>query len=711
MPTGVTLTSLKINKKQDTKIQAYILCNEVSVLRQKQFLSLNSDDFKIELIDVSNIKLPENIEHLTEHVSLTAIYKFYIPSLFEKIDRMLYLDGDLIIQNDISEIYNIDMGENYAAVVNDMAPMILYKPSIDKKLGVEIPSYFNSGVMLFNLKKMRKDDIGTKLIDYRVHGINFFMDQDAFNVVLKDGLIYLPIWDNYLVTLDGKFSAQELSAYYGVTFPIEIKERWQKAIILHMASKAKPWIYKMPLATELFMKYYLQSPYSEELIKFLDLNSTVKNEETDKMSTEKIKVPSSRNVFNYNLSHKKGCYRGEERKTKIVVSLTSFPARIKSVDKVIYTLLNQSMKPDHVILWLAEDEFPGKESDLPRSLLALRKHGLEICWCENLAPHKKYYYSMLKYQNDIVITVDDDIAYSKYLVETLFNSYKRHPDAISALRVHLMKFNEDGKLLPYTQWYYCCKNYVDIPLRSLFATGAGGILYPPHLINEEWKNIEELRKSCLYADDIWLKTMEIMNDIPVVLASKYQELIFIGDTQQTSLYSKNVYENKNDVVLKNLFDKYDKANGIDDTLLGRIKKDIKTPQKIAKISKPKKNSFDLKNKIKKILPMPVNSLMREFRILKRDHKELRCAIRACNEKSMKENKEIRFAIRSNKEISQKENKEIRFLIRGNQSDTLKILNKLNSVTEQLALQQQYIQKLESLINELKVKNLESLTKN
>ena len=79
----------------------------------------------------------------------------------------------------------------------------------------------------------------------------------------------------------------------------------------------------------------------------------------------------------------------EERSPKIIVSLTTFPKRIKTVHITIEQLLTQSVKPDKLILWLAEEQFPNKENDLPEDLLRLREFGLTIGWCKDLRSYKK----------------------------------------------------------------------------------------------------------------------------------------------------------------------------------------------------------------------------------------------------------------------------------------------------------------------------------
>lgn len=78
-----------------------------------------------------------------------------------------------------------------------------------------------------------------------------------------------------------------------------------------------------------------------------------------------------------------------KRKTKLIVSFTSYPARIYYLPYVVYSLLIQSVKPDKLILWLAKEQFPNLENDLPQSLLKLKNNGLTIKWCRDIKSYKK----------------------------------------------------------------------------------------------------------------------------------------------------------------------------------------------------------------------------------------------------------------------------------------------------------------------------------
>ena len=261
----------------------------------------------------------------------------------------------------------------------------------------------------------------------------------------------------------------------------------------------------------------------------------------------------------------------EQRPYKIVLSLTTFPARIHDVPTTILSLLQQTYKPDKVVLWLTNEEFPNQEKGLPRRLLRLKKYGLDIQFRGNLRAHTKYYYAMKEHPDDIVITVDDDIHYPHDLVEKLYRCHQRHPDAVCAMRAHLITFSANGMIRPYIKWKYEYSDIIDVPMMGLLATGVGGVLYPPKCMHQELFNQENIKRLCLRADDIWLKFMQVMNNTPVVLTGSETQLDFVGNTQDVGLCYENIHGGGNDDMVMDVLEEYNLYFGETDTLLDRIK--------------------------------------------------------------------------------------------------------------------------------------------
>lgn len=235
------------------------------------------------------------------------------------------------------------------------------------------------------------------------------------------------------------------------------------------------------------------------------------------------------------------------RSPRVIVSLTSFPARLDDVSVAIKSVLLQKRLPDKIILYLGTD---CDGIDLPDDLLELKKFGLEIkTGCEDLKPHKKYFYAMQEHPDDIIITIDDDIIFDKNLVKDLLSSFKKHPRCVSAARVNRINCDEGG-VLPYKKFdleYTSVKK----PSHSLLATTGGGTLYPPRVLPKEAFDAERIKALALNADDFWIKFILLKTEVPVVLCSARRvAFIPIPDSQKASLASSNVEKNENDKTIK-----------------------------------------------------------------------------------------------------------------------------------------------------------------
>lgn len=240
---------------------------------------------------------------------------------------------------------------------------------------------------------------------------------------------------------------------------------------------------------------------------------------------------------------------------RITVSFTSYPSRINSVHKVVESLYRQTVQADEIVLYLSLNEFPNAESDIPETLRCLiNQKGFKIAWVYgNLKSHKKYYYALREYRDTVVITVDDDKIYAETMIADLIKSYRRFPNAVSARNVRII-FKNVETLEPYSKWKngkYLAE-YADVPRTDLCAIGAGGICYPPTLVNEDWFQEKIMLKAASEHDDLWLKYNEIINNIPVVYVKPSQEDITIENSLTCRLADNNLYGNGNDECISKL---------------------------------------------------------------------------------------------------------------------------------------------------------------
>lgn len=254
-------------------------------------------------------------------------------------------------------------------------------------------------------------------------------------------------------------------------------------------------------------------------------------------------VSESKGVFDY------------QREERIIVSLTTYPKRIATTTKALERVFAQSLKPDKIILWLSEDNFPEKERELPPVLLAMKQRGLEIKWCKgDIRSYKKLVPALKKYPNDIIITLDDDLFYDLELVEKLYNSYQKYPKAISAMRTHKIQLNERGEIDVYANWIKDCSEYIAEPRKELFATTGAGTLFPPSIFSEEVLDEKIFMELAPTADDMWVKTMALKFQVPIVLVQENRPLRYIDGTQEETLWGTNITQN--DRQFENLLHKY-----------------------------------------------------------------------------------------------------------------------------------------------------------
>ncbi len=236
----------------------------------------------------------------------------------------------------------------------------------------------------------------------------------------------------------------------------------------------------------------------------------------------------------------------EKRTPRIIVSMTSYPVRIRVATLALERLMNQTMKPDKIVLWLSSDQFPDGEEELPLHLIAMKERGLEIEWCPgDIKSYKKILPALRKYPEDIILTVDDDLLYDLDLVENLYEMHRLFPRSIIASRAHKMTYDEEGYLQPYQLWEKEIDHDLNEPRNDLFVTTGAGTLFPPEAFDEEIFNEQAIREICPYADDIWINVMATIRGTDIVCTGKNRRLVYIPETQEECLYRINRSENDN----------------------------------------------------------------------------------------------------------------------------------------------------------------------
>lgn len=215
----------------------------------------------------------------------------------------------------------------------------------------------------------------------------------------------------------------------------------------------------------------------------------------------------------------------EKRTPQLIVSLTTFPQRIQAVVNTIKTLLNQTTKPDRIVLWLADSQFPQKEGELPEDLLELKNYGLTIKWCEDLRSYKKLVPALKEFPNDIIVTADDDILYSEDWLESLYNEYIKNPENIYVRRARRV-FIEANKIKHISVKEDIFTRNEGASYKNRIA-GGSGCLFPPASLYPDVMNIDLVKSLIPTHDDVFFWAMCVLNKRKIQVVKGFSANMYV----------------------------------------------------------------------------------------------------------------------------------------------------------------------------------------
>lgn len=262
MPTCVALRSIIASKNPESRYVIHIIASALSGESKAAFSKLATESVEIDIIEKDPSVL-EGLHTFAEGAvcvaSVSALFKFLLPNILVDLDRVLYLDGDLICRTDLTDLFNTELGDNYVAAVPDSG-QIYYKHAYVKR----VTKYINSGVMLLNLAKMRADNLPEVLVRTKKELTDSnLMDQNVFNVVFDHHIVYLPVRYNFMpVSLwraKEKWKIADVNELFGTSYK-SVRDLYHDAAIVHYSSKDKPWKAPDGAMSYLWREYGVELP-------------------------------------------------------------------------------------------------------------------------------------------------------------------------------------------------------------------------------------------------------------------------------------------------------------------------------------------------------------------------------------------------------------------------------------------------------------------
>lgn len=247
---GVMLCSLLENSEKRNCIQINVIDGGISYENKNKIVDFihNKYHANIKFLEIK----PEIYSQfpVSYHFTHTIYYRISIPLLFDNsVDRVLYLDSDIIVEDDVSKLWDIDLSNYFLAAVES--------PNVERNYcDLNMPEdskYFNSGVLLINLEKWRQHNITEKTIKFIVNNQDkiTWWDQDSLNSVLCNKWLPLPLrWNQQSYFF-------EPHRYKQNSNNPDFMDAIKNPAIIHYSSMRKPWEYisRHPHKNEYF--YYL----------------------------------------------------------------------------------------------------------------------------------------------------------------------------------------------------------------------------------------------------------------------------------------------------------------------------------------------------------------------------------------------------------------------------------------------------------------------
>lgn len=250
--------------------------------------------FRIDFVDISKDvdRIKARLKNVY-HFSVVTYYRLFIASLFPEYDKVIYLDCDLIVLGDISELYCLDLGDNILAAgpeqfVQNTKEFRLYAK---KALGVDPDGYVNAGVLLMNLKQFRKNGIEEQFVHLMTEYDFDLLDPDqAYLNYLCFGKIYV---------LPNGWNKE----------PMPLPCEGEKNIV-HYALYKKPWQYDDVMDGEHFWSYAAKSPFYDEICQRKENFGEDEKAEKDATAREilehALKIIASEETFSKRIGSKWG---------------------------------------------------------------------------------------------------------------------------------------------------------------------------------------------------------------------------------------------------------------------------------------------------------------------------------------------------------------------------------------------------------------------
>lgn len=309
----VALASLLDNSSKDNFYKIYVLTSHLSQENMDSILKQQKENSSIEFVQLSKeLDKVQDMFHLRDYYSKETYYRIFIPNLFPQYQKVLYLDCDITILGDVSELYNTQIHGYYVGAVQEevMQTFEVFGNYVEKADGINRKNYFNAGILLINCRRWRNKLIAERFVDLlNRYTFRVVQDEDYLNVLCKENIKWLPLGWNKTSYKNEAFNDKDLK-------------------IIHWKINWRPWKYKNVLYEEYFWKYAEKTDFYDMLIQMRD-SRTEEDFKKDQLLMENLQKMAQEDADDPNN------YAHTDGKKGIIANFLSFLTRFFKLRKLI----------------------------------------------------------------------------------------------------------------------------------------------------------------------------------------------------------------------------------------------------------------------------------------------------------------------------------------------------------------------------------------
>jgi hypothetical protein len=228
------------------------------------------------------------------------------------------------------------------------------------------------------------------------------------------------------------------------------------------------------------------------------------------------------------------------------ISLTSWRPRLKQLPLVLLMILQQSLRPSEIFVWLTDSDKDSIAEDVKGRF---RKYGVRFEVCDDFRPHKKWLPMIERGRRAPFVICDDDIVYPRDWFASLISEDR--PDAYVGTRCHRVLVMADGTVASYSLWEKQIRTE-EKPSHFVFVTGGAGAVIHPDRIPKAFLDSNQVMQKCPNADDVWLKAAHLAANVPCYKTRWCFPCLELPGTNKAGLARLNTDSGGNDEQMRNL---------------------------------------------------------------------------------------------------------------------------------------------------------------